>query len=59
MKEVLVRLETLAGTDIVPEPVVTGTVAVVGSNQHPAPFVGWVQLLGLLEAISAGCVRRD
>jgi hypothetical protein len=54
MREVIVRFENSPGPADAPGTVVRGSVSVAGrTSAPPFRFDGWLQLLGLLEELSA------
>jgi hypothetical protein len=53
MREVIVRFEDAPGPAGAVDSVVCGAVLLAGGNQGPFRFDGWLQLLGLLEELSA------
>jgi hypothetical protein len=55
----LVSIELVDSSEILHDGTVAGTVAVVGCEHQPVPFVGLVQLLGLLETIAANDAARS
>jgi hypothetical protein len=53
MREVIVRFEDAPGPASAADSVVCGAVLLAGASQEPFRFDGWLQLLGLLEELSA------
>ena len=53
MREVIVRFEDAPGPARAADSVVCGAVLLADGDQEPCRFDGWLQLLGLLEELSA------
>jgi hypothetical protein len=53
MREVIVRFENAPGPPGAVDCVVRGAVLLAGGDHAPFRFDGWLQLLGLLEDLSA------